>query len=472
MSRAPIAERSLTRRAPVIGVKIGVGDISQTGSSARANTELDLFGGYCLSYVNRPPGNMQRGENTRVLIFTRLVDAWRRGLRDEATQLAGEIAVTVDGSKILTILTQLLAARGGAVLYGAADVAEQTIIGIGIRVALACLERGSADQLTPESERCIHQRLGALAPNVPVRIHTAQFLDEIPDMVRSGVCDDEQLLCFPPPIGLIPNQNQLCYASSVLTLILSITPVVKLLVDDGSPIARILLHYAWHLETGLYTHDSIADLHANLLAIPELSRFAKTEPDDAWTFAENLLLVLSRTRAAKLFSEIVKIPNLIDCGSITISRQNPSPAKGVFRKVSVGGNEAWTYDANAYATMVGPRELQMLVYRPREGGEIRTFEEIIHAQIQNRRPKVLLLGHDIMKNERPARLMPPCTLQFGDAAYSLHGSSLHYNVEPNGHYITMICSNTTTYFYDSQHDPDSEDLRLYRPRLICYVRID
>lgn len=493
-----------------LGTSLSGGELWHPGSAAprpAGAAELELFGGGA-------PGELGLGAGAA---FGRLAHAWRAGRADEAAQLAGELALREDPGPPLRRLEALLRAAGGRLRYAAADAAEAGVLGIALRLALMYLEGAPREGgLGAEEARGARQRLAALGPGVPVWVHSARALRETPAAARSGVHDEVQLRSFPPPVGLIPNQNALCYASAVLTLLLSITPLVRALealrgppapreargppglpwarqrrplgaagvpgvpgVPGGAgaePVLGTLLGYAWHLESGEYGAERVGALHAELLGAPEMEGFRHGGADDALHFAEALLRLLGRLGLGGFFGEVLRIPDLVDAGTVALypgaadAPAPPSLARGAFVERRGADGAEWSYDPAAPAHAPEPGRREALLYRLRGGPVIGTFEGVVRGVAKGPLPPVLLIAHQISVRDRPARMLPPCTLRLG-RTYSLHGAVLHDMEHTGGHYISMVCSNTSMYFYDPQHDPGSEDPRTYRPRLLCYVEV-
>jgi hypothetical protein len=487
----------------VIGSENNGATLRQTGSllppfeqgpstmAGRAIQFVNLFGygaGKCR--VWRFEGQTARMEEGSEYIFSRLASAWRRGHRDEAMRLAACLALRAGLPPSLRS-----AALRGAAVFEVADEAELTILRVACRVALFAIHGHEPDG-DRRDEDGLHQTLGALKEGRHVRILSASDIAEVPDFARSFVIDSIQLHSNPPPLGLIPNNDYLCYAASVLTLILSIPEVVRGLsmYAGKSAFVSVMLEYDRFLRSGCYSREDCGHLNAYMLSLPEFRQFDRHSADDSLKYACSLLEGFARwaPEVAAMFGEIAVVPSLLEAGVREPSVELPaSPLSYTLdydldeRESREAGAVSWeaSYIERpiTFAPHAAPPPSLQVLYAPRDGSRNMTgpFEDFVETALDGARPRILLICHGIRSAEIPATFVIPCSLRLparssGEALfqYSNHGVVLHDNRYSEGHYISMIISNTSMFFYDPQHEDGVEDPRVYRPRILCYIRVD
>jgi hypothetical protein len=86
-------------------------------------------------------------------------------------------------------------------------------------------------------------------------------------------------------------------------------------------------------------------------------------------------------------------------------------------------------------------------------------------------PDILIIRHMLETATSHESMMIPCALYVDDSTYTLHGASLYDCVHSNGHYTSVIVSSTTMFVYDPEYNVGIEDMRIYRVRYLCYLKI-
>ena len=94
-----------------------------------------------------------------------------------------------------------------------------------------------------------------------------------------------------------------------------------------------------------------------------------------------------------------------------------------------------------------------------------------------KRPKILLICPNIQVNENPEAFFHSMYARGSHLQKSavlcilFYGAVLHDNQYSKDTIFSTIAANTSMYFYDPQYTVESEDPRVYRPRLLCYVMV-
>lgn len=459
------------------------GRFHQRGARDTSGQMVDLFGvnPFCLDYSHLTLRAIVAGESgraTKCTVFGRLVEAWQAGHCDEAIHMAGRMAIQ---TALPTPLRDAMMAKNATFI--ASNDAEFEILRVACIVAIFTLEGHPDVNKLPTADE--QQMLAVLKTGLPIKIFSAAYLEKIPKFAKSFVFDTMQLVSHPPPIGIIPNNLSLCYAASVLTLILSLPTVVNELLNVSGRVCdtlHLMLMYAWHLRTGAYSHHELASMNEELVKCPEFNAFGHGLPDDSVDFAIAMLTAFRKWApgAAALFGDVYMIPNLVGSDMIKSSAMPPDRIDLPFDVHETLAGNTWTgtfiYEPVTHILSETVRPPLEFRYKDRAGRWLGSLKEIVAAAIGSARPKILLICHNIQVNENPEAFSIPCTLdlsspEVGSVMYSIHGAVLHDNQYSEGHYISTIAANTSMYFYDPQYTAESEDPRVYRPRLLCYVMV-
>lgn len=432
---------------------------------------------WCGTYGHLPFEECYRGGRPKeadTTIFSRLARAYAGGHQDEALYLAAALAARGLNRGLAEGL------RSGSVVLRARTPAEVAILEVGLRVAL-CAAHGvdGAPALCAEEEFTNHVLLGLLSPNS--RVHVVSASSRPPGFANSFALDPVQPLSNDPPLGLIPNNLSLCYGASALTLLLSLPLVARALAlgpVEGAA-ASALRIYAHHLKTGALGEEEVRELNRCMVQIPEFRRFGHGEADDSKPFAEAVLGVLLGCRGLGLEGAFGKgiytIPSMVQ---VRDPVQGPTGPPGelpfrIARETLACGGVALDFRTEPGVLPGAPGHAIGGEYADRKGRPLGSFSAIVERALEGARPKILLLDHRIAGSEAAGKFAMPSRVELeGGAVYSMHGASMFDMHTTGGHYTSMILSRTTMYFYDPQYDPASEDMRLYRPRLLCYVRVD
>lgn len=397
------------------------------------------------------------GEPTDTYIFEELCKQYDRGYRDETRFLAGQFVLyAADKPKFIDSIV-------------VANETESILIRIAVIIMLhVSIGKCSKPVL---SKHHIHTALKVLSEKSHVKIITATY-DKPNPITNVFTFENFQLINPTPPIGIIPNNHMLCYAASALTLLLSIDDVARWIYDaaitNGDRFLEYLSLYCWYLRTGAMPRAAIEHLNVETI-INYLTEFTLGHAGDT-------LDVLT------ILNEYVPFTtHIYDFCSIESTAEPPE----IITKISesdVSIREIKTSKETTISIHEEPSSLtykeispsHKTVYRVREDRSRREFgfNECVLGIIGDDRPYVLMMAHSISTEEHPSKFEIPCTIRLPDATYSIHGACLYDNTHSDGHYVTAIISNTTMFFYDSQYNRAfAEDLRIYRPRILCYIKV-
>ena len=459
----------------------------QAGSTCRnRGQEIDLFDGCVKSFTHLQLGVLFtdswecRGRPGARHIFTVLVDAWNRGNRDEALFITANLAAK-------NIPLELNMQEFIVISYF--NDAEYAILQVACRILAGLLE-GVVDGGNPVTG--LHQMMCTLERDSCIRVVSSVRISDLSPDVRTFTTDPIQIYSSIPPVGIIPNNQNLCYAASTLTVLLSQKDIIEKIiaakdsaVGDGKNFIDMLQLYTWFLRTGGYSRSECAMLNEVFISLPQLSKFSHGRADDCYSFVTTLreLFLQWIPELGKMIGKIKVIPNLIDCElrkKASSAPQVPEEIVIPYRIVETEADRQWSCTCDSTPSKFRPYEREPprdeMVYAERGGRWLGTLSDIVGTILDGERPRILLLCHRIQVSELPARFAIPCTLVIDDGKlpivkYSLHGACMYDNQHSEGHYISAIASHTSMYFYDPQYMDSSEDPRVYRPRLLCYALV-
>ena len=417
----------------------------QRGSALATHSKVvDLFVPYCAdcAKANLEDVQMQRFRHySRRPIFEALMVVYRRGHVDEARTLAAVFAT----SKHVATLT----------CVRAADEAEADLLRVAAK--LIVIERNVGSTAPPMDEWKYHHILAALSGEHDFHAFTSTDRHLMPSFAYTTAPDRIQLKSAAPPLGVIPNANSTCYASSVLTCLFSIDSVAKMHAQKDDPFGLL----TWFLSTGNYTRDEASLLISTILKMPRLSKYDNGQANDVYDFLQDL-------------KRVVDLPDLqiYDIPSLTVT------SSGCATKTTITHDFDVVQDGDLIRFIPGRSTMSVnsipdsAMCKIRRNGQCKSFVEIVAEKVGNRKlPEILVLCHAIYVKEDPMDFPIPNTLILGDNIYSLHAASLYDSHYSGGHYISLVVSETTMFFYDPEYRQDGEDPREYRPRLIFYVRV-
>jgi len=393
-------------------------------------------------------------------IFKKLVEAYAYGRRDESIHLAARF---VDSD----ILKQL---PPGILEVAVADENELAIA----KIACKCITYLQHGHIIPHIDQGpLHQCLHAINPNLKIHVMTAAELDKMPKFLKSLTIDDRQMQSAPPPIGIIPNNGKLCYAVATLTVLLSIPSFAEIMKNErpkeGMDFFNVLRTYSWFLANDGFPQYQIERINQIFVTYPGIDEFAHGEADDAVTFLEVILKLFKRysPRCFRAIQKVYYIPSLVlvDTDILTTSQTEGGP---VVTGHSMGNR--WTCEYTETEQKVCQKTREIFIYKtPKITG---TIDEIVsHVIGRDELPDVLFLCQAIDVSKEARICIIPCDIVVRGTHYSFHGAAMFDNKHTDGHYIGLVMSETTMYFYDSQYRKNCEDPREYQPRLLCYSKI-
>jgi hypothetical protein len=406
-------------------------------------------------------------------IFKRLVNAYKRNLIDESLHtgvkfIESDIVKNLPKKFVDDII------NGDTVTVTLANKEELELFKIAARCILYELKGNFKLPQIQETEK-LHQWLVPLAKGSDIHVISAVNSSQLPKYAKSFILDEYQGLSSPPPVVRIPNNDYLCYAVSTLTVLLSVpslTEKLKIIIPedlDNIDFFNILRTYIWTLSNGGMSEDQLKILNDNLAKHPFMSSFIYGEADDSLTFAKVLVNIIDE------YVPIIGIYNipelqLLEKKSIKeeiVTENSPNTLE------TTSDNE-WTCAYDKPITRKIAFNRQKYIYEILLNSEcIRdTFDKLVEQVIPDEDlPEILLLSHDIDGDQKARVCAIPSDIKIHGKHYSFHGATMFDNTYSDGHYICLIASETTMYFYDSQYRENEEDPREYRPRLLCYVNI-
>ncbi len=409
-------------------------------------------------------------------VFERLVSAYKRGNQDEAIYMGAKLMnLELDGRFVTD-------AFAGKAVIGVADEAEFTLLQMACRFALFGMNGHVETKNSPTEEQNLQQWLMTIAPDSKIRVVSATHIEKLPSYVKSFVLDQDQAYSSPPAVTLIPNNMNMCYAASTLTVLFSIPFLVKELnrtvprCPDGATFINTMRAYAWFLNNGGVSEAGMRELNRRLVEQEPMKRFGHGGPDDSETFIKAVINALKKWSpiAASYIGQLYNIPSLklIETVSVEVPAKTDT-LNGDLEEIETPSPRTWTstwVPATRQISTV-PKTIKRV---PRYSAKIGTTDVVgdvgeIFSKVITKPTPILFFSQAIdIKKEAPVFIMP-CNIKIHGIEYSIHGSVLFDNAYSKGHYISMIVSNTSMYFYDSQYEEISEDPREYQPRLICYV---
>jgi hypothetical protein len=398
-------------------------------------------------------------------VLWRLCEGYRNNHVDEAIHLAGKIFnYELDPDFVTRAFMHNC-------VIGVADLVELELCKIAVRGILYVMTGIAYTQDHSE----LHQWLVPLANDSNIRLWSGKNPKDVPDLAMSFGIDDRQFLSLPPPVSILPNNNNTCYMVSTFTVLLSIPVVVKALFEnrprciEGATYINTLRMYAWTLTNGGLTIEEMKVLNENLMKQDIFSGFNHGRADDSSRVVMLLLESLKRwsPQTANLFSEIYIFPSLAPTENVkTVTFTEPSV------KLS------YDIEERENTLSIVPCEIDLsssithnhMIYSDSiTGNVLGTFQDIV-CSLVTVATDIILLCHNICANDCTRKFAIPANITVCGKLYSFYGATLYDNKYSDGHYISMITSNTSMYFYDPQYMYLTEDPREYRPRILCYVK--
>ena len=274
---------------------------------------------------------------------------------------------------------------------------------------------------------------------------------------------------------------------------------------------QIMCKYITYLKFNSPSDDDAGVLiNLMMLKLPEFEEFSHDSPNDSIEFLSCLIGMLHRanivsisdtTKTQVLLSKIsdpdapsrdTVLFGMCDIGSCVYSHVEPcsqrsprsakldcTPHEKLVQIPHESGNVPFwtiTIENKPYVRTleeVGSTYGKIIFKTLRDGNQFSIDDIIAHNFNKNNAPlpEILIIRHLLRPNSTEESMMIPCMLIVGNITYSLHGASLYDSVHSNGHYTSVIVSSTTMFIYDPEFNVGTEDMREYRVRYLCYVKV-
>ena len=417
---------------------------------------------------------------TNITILDTAKDMWRRGLVDEATFI-----VSMSCLRKKEICEDL---RGQELVMYATDDAEFELMKIICKTALLLTASGVHD----ESEYCelsLHAYAWALSGKFRIHAFTSSRTHGTHNFVNTFIAEDFHPTLTLTPLGIIPNAMIWCYIASTLTIVLSIDSVSRAIMNmykngqdlDESTVSFLetLLLFYTHLRTDCLDDATLIAAMQKLFARKAFAEFNVDASNDSYYFLEILAAELKDIGIDVLSEKRIELDSLTYVDTQLCEKRKPKQLEMPCRVTewiendNRGGSEwrANIEDIPLRETSRSPDCIYgALVYKSRKTGKRYTFDQYVTDELEGHTPAILFIKHQIGNKESPGKFIVPCVIYVGETLYSLHGASMHDAVHTDGHYTALIASNTTMFYYDSQHGDHDDDMRAYRIRYLCYLR--
>ncbi len=483
-----------------------------------------LFGMYCGCMIDIRAtrcGDLDSGNFTldrSDFIYDRIIDICKRGYYDEATHL-----VAMTGLRTPNIIPE--SCEMAFLVYS--DPIEVDLLKVLGRNMIMKYRPKSGEKPEDESvdnsndyaydELPIQMYIQAFDRRYPIYRHAAGPMSKMAKFANFHISEDYHPDPSPPPIGLIPNNQSLCYAATTITILLSIPEISRriseLVIDEAACAAMpkddlrfldLLALYCSFLRRG-GSKSAGAMLNESLVELPAFERFSHSNCEDSVTFLVVFSNELRRLGIAKTIdpngfvffgepksssaSGSASAPLIGACGVNMCVHGGFAPCpKNEQRTIRFpftiiddvvdrgNGQVFWNIRLDNAESIIRPHDegctRGKILLRDVENGECFTHDEAVESAFNGRQaPDILIIIHTL--GDSPDRIVIPCALDVGGHQYTLHGASLfdeHYNTQ-NGHYTSLIVSSTTMFVYDPAYAPNTEDMRVYRVRFLCYIRV-